>query len=197
VPFDHKCAYEPAHTATTRRECGPRILIASTRKQRARDRSPAPCARLAPCCWTAALKQFKCRADQTIRMTTVAMQPQVPSARWATGKPLAHIDSGVGSSKALKVMHLERVPMRTLALIVLGVGTTFTLAEAPAQTYGGSYPVCLHVWDYRGYYVECAYTSMAQCAGSASGRAAQCMVNPYFANPHRIGRAHRGQRQFY
>jgi hypothetical protein len=90
-----------------------------------------------------------------------------------------------------------KVPMRTLALIILGVGTTFTLAGAPAQTYGGSYPVCLHVWDYRGYYVECAYTSMAQCAQSASGRAAQCMVNPYFANPHRIGRAHRGQRQFY
>ena len=175
MPFDHKCVYEPAHTATTRRECGRRLLIASTQKQRARDRSPAPCVCLAPCTWTAALKQVQ----------------------WATGKPLAHIDSGVGSSKALKVMHLERVPMRTLALIVLGVGTTFTLAEAPAQTYGGSYPVCLHVWDYRGYYVECAYTSMAQCAGSASGRAAQCMVNPYFAHPYRVGRAHRGQRQFY
>ena len=85
--------------------------------------------------------------------------------------------------------------MRTLAWIILGVGTTFTFAEAPAQTYGGGYPVCLKVRDI--YYIECAYTSMAQCAQSASGRAAQCMVNPYVAQPYRFGRAYRGQRQFY
>jgi uncharacterized protein DUF3551 len=86
--------------------------------------------------------------------------------------------------------------MRSPALIILVVGTTFTLAEAPAQTYDASYPVCLQVWDNRGYYVECAYTSMAQCAQSASGRAAQCMVNPYFAHPYRAGRSYR-QRQLY
>jgi hypothetical protein len=31
-------------------------------------------------------------------------------------------------------------------------------------------------------YYECGYTSLAQCALSASGRAAQCVVNPYTAN---------------
>jgi hypothetical protein len=33
------------------------------------------------------------------------------------------------------------------------------------------------------YYFECAYTSMPQCAASASGRSAQCVVNPYYAKP--------------
>jgi Protein of unknown function (DUF3551) len=31
------------------------------------------------------------------------------------------------------------------------------------------------------YYFECGYTSIAQCAASALGRAAQCVVNPYYA----------------
>jgi hypothetical protein len=30
------------------------------------------------------------------------------------------------------------------------------------------------------YYFECAYTSIPQCQASASGRAAQCIVNPYY-----------------
>jgi hypothetical protein len=31
------------------------------------------------------------------------------------------------------------------------------------------------------YYFECAYRTMAQCQMSASGRAASCVVNPYYA----------------
>ena len=57
-------------------------------------------------------------------------------------------------------------------------------APARAQTYDPSYPVCLQI--YRGRmdsYFECGYTSMAQCAASASGRAAQCVVNAYYARP--------------
>ncbi len=57
-------------------------------------------------------------------------------------------------------------------------------APARAQTYDPSYPVCLQI--YQGmvdYYFECRYTTMAQCAASASGRAAQCMVNPYYTKP--------------
>jgi hypothetical protein len=30
-------------------------------------------------------------------------------------------------------------------------------------------------------YNECRFTSLAQCATAASGRAAQCIVNPYAA----------------
>ena len=57
-------------------------------------------------------------------------------------------------------------------------------APARAQTYDPSYPVCLQIYQSMvDYYFECRYTSMAQCAASASGRSAQCVVNPYYAGP--------------
>jgi hypothetical protein len=30
-------------------------------------------------------------------------------------------------------------------------------------------------------YYECSYTSLPQCKASASGRAALCVINPYYA----------------
>lgn len=55
---------------------------------------------------------------------------------------------------------------------------------ARAQTYDPSYPVCLQIYrSMVDFYFECGYTTMAQCAASASGRAAQCVVNPYYAGP--------------
>ena len=43
-------------------------------------------------------------------------------------------------------------------------------APARAQTYDPSYPVCLQIYQSMvDYYFECRYTSMAQCAASASG----------------------------
>ena len=69
--------------------------------------------------------------------------------------------------------------MRTLALAALAMAALS--APAPAQTYDPSYPVCLHVYG-RGSYYDCRYTSMAQCNQSASGRSAQCEINPYTAN---------------
>ena len=57
-------------------------------------------------------------------------------------------------------------------------------APARAQTYDPSYPVCLQIYQSMvDYYFECRYTTMAQCAASASGRSAQCVVNPYYAKP--------------
>jgi hypothetical protein len=70
--------------------------------------------------------------------------------------------------------------MRILALAVLATGTLLAAPQAQAQTYAGA-PVCLHVYGPVTYY-ECNYTSLAQCNATASGRAAQCVVNPYFAN---------------
>jgi Protein of unknown function (DUF3551) len=70
--------------------------------------------------------------------------------------------------------------MRMLALAVLAMGAV-SAAPAQAQTYDPDYPVCLHVYG-RATYYECRYTSMAQCNLSASGRAAQCEINPYRAN---------------
>ena len=81
--------------------------------------------------------------------------------------------------------------MRILALTILAIATVSVAGPAAAQTYAPGYPVCLHVWGPANYY-ECRYTSLAQCDASASGRAAQCIINPYFASAEEpIGRSHR------
>jgi len=87
--------------------------------------------------------------------------------------------------------------MRILALAIVTIAAVSVAPSARAQTYDPAYPVCLQI--YQGmvdYYFECAYTSLAQCNMSASGRAAQCVVNPYYAGrktapPRRHDRRHR------
>jgi hypothetical protein len=74
--------------------------------------------------------------------------------------------------------------MRIPALAILTISTVLTAAPARAQTYGTAYPVCLQVYGRGGGYIACRYTSLAQCAQSASGRSAQCIINPYFAGAH-------------
>lgn len=75
---------------------------------------------------------------------------------------------------------------RTLAAAALALLGTFSSAPATGQTYDPKYPVCLQVYTGRmDYYFECAYTSIPQCQMSASGRAASCVVNPYYAGPKR------------
>jgi Protein of unknown function (DUF3551) len=71
--------------------------------------------------------------------------------------------------------------MRILALTIMAAGMLVAAAPARAQTFAPGYPVCLHVYGPATYY-ECSYSSIAQCNGSASGRAAQCVLNPYAAN---------------
>ena len=73
--------------------------------------------------------------------------------------------------------------MRTLALAILAIGVVCAAAPARAQTYGSGYPVCLHVYGPITYY-ECSFSSIPQCNASASGRAAQCVINPYVANAY-------------
>jgi Protein of unknown function (DUF3551) len=82
----------------------------------------------------------------------------------------------------------EEVLMRILALAILAIGTV-SIWPAVAQTYDPAYPVCLHVWGPANYY-ECTYTSLPQCNMSASGRAAQCMINPYFGGARVPARRH-------
>ena len=83
--------------------------------------------------------------------------------------------------------------MRILALAALAIGAAAVSAPAQAQTYSTDYPVCLHVYGPINYY-ECRYTSLPQCNQSASGRAAQCVINPYVAsvNDDRPARRRRG-----
>jgi hypothetical protein len=71
--------------------------------------------------------------------------------------------------------------MRIFASTILAAGTFAAVAQSDAQTYDPDYPVCLHVYGPVTYY-ECRYTSLPQCNMSASGRAAQCVINPYFAS---------------
>jgi Protein of unknown function (DUF3551) len=73
--------------------------------------------------------------------------------------------------------------MRILTLAMLAFAAISVAEPAKAQTYDSSYPVCLHVYRIGGGdYYECRYTSLAQCNATASGRSAQCLTNPYFAN---------------
>src|SRR5712675_2664524 len=74
----------------------------------------------------------------------------------------------------------REILMRILALAILAIGTV-SIGPAAAQTYDPAYPVCLHKYGPATYY-ECRYTSLPQCNASASGRAAQCVINPYFAS---------------
>ena len=87
--------------------------------------------------------------------------------------------------------------MRHLALAILASATVSMAGPAAAQTYAPGYPVCLHVYGPITYY-ECRYASLAQCSQSASGRPAQCVVNPYFASAQvPVQRAYRRHRQIY
>jgi hypothetical protein len=86
--------------------------------------------------------------------------------------------------------------MRIPALAMLTIAAVLTATPAPAQTYDPKYPVCLQVYQgFVDYYFECAYTSLAQCQMSASGRAASCVINPYYAGGK--GRRDRQRRRVY
>jgi hypothetical protein len=69
---------------------------------------------------------------------------------------------------------------------------------AAAQKHDPAYPVCLHVYGLTGFnYYDCSYTSLPQCNASASGRAAQCDINPYFAGAEEPRAAYRRHRRVY
>ena len=85
--------------------------------------------------------------------------------------------------------------MRILALAILAIGMV-SIEPAAAQTYDPAYPVCLHVWTRGNNYYDCSYTSLPQCNASASARAAQCVINPYFAGGQEPG-GHRRYRRVY
>ena len=72
--------------------------------------------------------------------------------------------------------------MRILVLTILVMGMVSAAGQARAQTYDPNFPVCMHVvTGGGGTYDDCSYVTLAQCAVSAAGRAAQCNINPYYA----------------
>ena len=86
--------------------------------------------------------------------------------------------------------------MRILALSILALGAIAAAQPAAAQARDPNYPVCLQVYGPANYY-DCRYTSLAQCAVTASGRAAQCVTNPYYANAFDEPRRYKRQRRAY
>jgi hypothetical protein len=68
-------------------------------------------------------------------------------------------------------------------LIILAGAIICIATPVQAQTYDPNYPVCMKVYDGHfggGEWINCSYTSLPQCQASASGRAAMCVINPYF-----------------
>ncbi|MBR0783121.1 DUF3551 domain-containing protein [Bradyrhizobium iriomotense] len=70
--------------------------------------------------------------------------------------------------------------MRSGWLALVATGTLFVSAQARAQTYDPTYPVCMQVYGQVGYF-DCRYTSLEQCRFLAVGRSASCVANPYFS----------------
>ena len=71
--------------------------------------------------------------------------------------------------------------MRPLAWSTLVISTILASSPTLAQTYDPRYPVCIEVYTIDGSSIGCGYTTMAECRATASGLAAQCFANPYFA----------------
>ncbi|QOZ34192.1 DUF3551 domain-containing protein [Bradyrhizobium sp. CCBAU 53421] len=76
--------------------------------------------------------------------------------------------------------------MRNLILaLVPAILALSTIATAPAnaQKYYSTSPVCKTNYRWGGEDTDCGYTSLEQCRASASGLAAMCINNPYYAGP--------------
>jgi len=76
----------------------------------------------------------------------------------------------------------RKAPMRKASAILglLAVSAISAAGTAPAPA-GYDYPVCMKVYG-DPTYSECRFTSIAQCKASASGRSAQCYVDPFYAS---------------
>src|SRR6266702_5746091 len=81
----------------------------------------------------------------------------------------------------------RRLIMRTIMNKILLVGGLFAAVPATAQTYDPRYPVCIEVYTIDGSTIDCSFKSIAQCAATASGQAAQCYANPYVVQSRQPG----------
>ena len=82
--------------------------------------------------------------------------------------------------------------MRLLAWMIPMIGMVLVAMPARAQTYDPDYPVCIQTYAIGGGSIDCSFISLAQCAASASGRAALCYNNPYFSQRDRKPPPQRG-----
>ena len=75
--------------------------------------------------------------------------------------------------------------MRAFRALLLAIGTFLAVSPVRAQTYDPAYPVCLQRYGTEGSSISCRYASLAQFQAVASGRAAQCITNPYYGKARR------------
>ena len=71
--------------------------------------------------------------------------------------------------------------MRILALAIFTIAAASAAPSAHAQTYDPNFPVCMHVHRLGANYYDCRFATIPQCQATASGQAAYCLVNPYYA----------------
>jgi hypothetical protein len=119
--------------------------------------------------------------------------------RLARERELTEINAACLLPRADVVPNSKEVPMRILALAILAFGMVSAAGQAWAQTYDPAFQVCMHVVTWGGgAYEDCTFSTLAQCAMSASGRAAQCNINPYYAGATAsLGRYDRRHRRVY
>jgi len=75
--------------------------------------------------------------------------------------------------------------MRAIGTLLLAISAVLAAPPARAQTYDPAYPICLQRYGIDGSSISCRYASLAQCQAVASGRAAQCITNPYYGRTRR------------
>ena len=86
--------------------------------------------------------------------------------------------------------------MHIPALAILTIATVLTGAPVGPRRITPDYPVYPQAFGEKAGYIECGYTSLPRCDASASGRAAQCIINPYFASA-RVLADYRRHRRVY
>jgi hypothetical protein len=77
---------------------------------------------------------------------------------------------------------------------LLAISAIAAVGTVPAQA-GYNYPVCLRVYGPASYN-ECTYTTLAQCQATASGRAAECYPNSFYAEAPAAPWGRKHQRRF-
>ena len=75
--------------------------------------------------------------------------------------------------------HQETLMRIKLTCVVLAIGALLTIAPSHAQTYDPNYPVCIQMVEWGGTHIDCSFTSLPQCQGTASNLG-WCFANPYF-----------------